>query len=477
MKPITFIIYIAFYAIESHAYDYDTKYYDQTIDHFNFASYGSQTFKQKYLYNDTYWDRSNGPIFFYTGNEGPIEGFLQNSGLVYDLAVQSKALIVFAEHRFYGSSLPFGKDSFTPEKISLLTLEQAMADYAIMIKHLKEDLSVQNTQVIAFGGSYGGMLAAYMRFKYPNVIDGALAASAPIYLIAGKGDRTEFFADVTKDFEKADPMCPKTVMTAFSKLDSLVQMGDQGLKTITETFRLCKPLTAAQATHLKGWVRNSFTSLAMMDYPYPTHFLAPLPGYPVNYACKMILAAADPLQGLAEAAGLFYNGTGGSLKCFDIFTEFIECADPTGCGTGNDGLAWDYQACTELILPKGSNGQTDMFPSLPFTLKMRDEYCQKTWNVKPRNDWLDISVWGEDIKSASNIIFSNGELDPWRGGGVLSNISDTLVSFIVKGGAHHYDMRGSDSRDIPSVIGVRAEESNLINKWIAKSKLLKRKNI
>ena len=38
-----------------------------------------------------------------------------------------------------------------------------------------------------------------MRFKYPNVIDAALAASAPIYMVTFQGTEREFFfSAVTK---------------------------------------------------------------------------------------------------------------------------------------------------------------------------------------------------------------------------------------------------------------------------------------
>ena len=47
---------------------------------------------------DEYWQKFSGPIFFYTGNEGPITGFWDASGFVHELASKYHALIVFGEH-------------------------------------------------------------------------------------------------------------------------------------------------------------------------------------------------------------------------------------------------------------------------------------------------------------------------------------------------------------------------------------------
>ena len=41
---------------------------------------------------------------------------------------------------------------------SLLTSAQAMADYALLINSYKADHGAQSSAVIAFGGSYGGMV-------------------------------------------------------------------------------------------------------------------------------------------------------------------------------------------------------------------------------------------------------------------------------------------------------------------------------
>lgn len=56
--------------------------------------------------------------------------------------------------RYYGKSLPFADESFNVPQIGLLTVEQALADYAVMITELKQQLAATDCPVIVFGGRW-----------------------------------------------------------------------------------------------------------------------------------------------------------------------------------------------------------------------------------------------------------------------------------------------------------------------------------
>ena len=65
-------------------------------------------------------------------------------------------------------------------------------------------------------------------------------------------------------------------------------------------------------------------------------------------------------------------------------------------------------------------------------------------------------------------MFSNGLLDPWHGGGVLQNISDTLLAVLIPNGAHHIDLMftSPEDKNYPDVLWARAFEREQIQKWI-----------
>ena len=450
----------------SETVEYEEHFVASKIDHFNPYMKEPAVFQQRMLISEKFFDEESGPILVYTGNEGPIDQFWNNTGFVMELAEAFNGYIVFIEHRFYGKSLPFGDAWMQVYNYQYLTVEQAIADYAVILTNLKAKLGNKNRKVIAFGGSYGGILTAYMRFKYPNIIDGGLAASAPIYPM-GKYD---FYRAVTEDCGRYNSQCPVKVRQAFAAIMKLRDEGDTGFAKITSMFSLCGTLTEKNFQHFLLYVRNIFTIMAMADYPYPASFLGNLPAYPINQACDTMLNADDALDGLAKATVTFYNATSGPASCYDPAKEYIDCADATGCGTM---FQWDIQVCLQVRIPSGTNNVTDMFPPIkPWENTDYEEYCSAKYGNKlsyqQTTDFYNINFWGSNIRGASKLIFSNGDLDPWRYGGVLEPVlgADSVFPVLVKGGAHHLDLRGSDKRDPATVTAARAFEKLVIESWL-----------
>lgn len=130
------------------------------------------------------------------------------------------------------------------------------------------------------------MLAAWLRMKYPQWFQGALAASAPIIFFDGVVDPRAYNDIATNDFKKADENCPDNIRLGFAKLAELALFSDS-YESIKEIFGLCDaPTNADDVKVLIGTISGALGTMAMVDYPYPTNFVTPLPAWPVNESCK-----------------------------------------------------------------------------------------------------------------------------------------------------------------------------------------------
>lgn len=98
--------------------------------------------------------------------------------------------------------------------------------------------------MIAFGGSYGGMLTAWMRFKYPHVIQGGIAASAPIRYFKGATEPEAFNEIITNSFRNASHDCPDVIKESWNILEQ-AKNRPETWDEISSIFNTCKPIKKA----------------------------------------------------------------------------------------------------------------------------------------------------------------------------------------------------------------------------------------
>lgn len=458
------------------------QFLEQPLNHFEATS---ASYEQRFFVCDAFFNASEQPgaIFFYAGNEADVELYLNNTGLMWEHAERFNALLVFAEHRYFGKSMPpRGDRSNRTAYLEHLSSAQALQDFVRVIRHVKTSQSRASTPlevpVIAFGGSYGGMLAAWLRMKDPAAVDGAIAASAPLLAFLGETygppvDPEAFLRIATFDASKAAGSAPRCVANIRRAIDAMLEKGKtrDGREELARLLHLCDPAVLAteeQVTMLLTSVMGAYVSMAMGNYPYPSSYLtagnSPLPAYPVRVACSHLAGdfgdnASALLTAFRDSVGVFYNSSGAE-RCY--FPD----AGPSGDPVDRQNL-WGYLNCAELFMPFSSDGVHDMFPAHAFDLEEADAQCIAGWGVHIRPHWA-IDTYGgrRALYQTSNIVFSNGNFDPWSGTGVLHDISDSVVYVPVEGGAHHVDLFFSHPMDPPAISEARATEMTHVARWI-----------
>jgi pimeloyl-ACP methyl ester carboxylesterase len=309
-------------------HDMTCEFIEQPLNHFALPRQQNSTYRQRYCYYNGHVENlRTATVLLYAGNESPLEQYINHTGLMWEMAeAMPNTQIVFVEHRYEGQSLP---DPSIPNCMAYSSAIQALADYANLIErvlfrnrtHEREEEEEGSTllhrrPVIAFGGSYGGMLSAWLRMKYPHLVQGSIAASAPIwgfplsnpskidsaYQVISHGlsrpyppTRTTSSATTTTTTEPPNH-CRDNLLAAWPLVRVLAN-STIGRELLTRSFALCGPYqggTEGGGDDLIGWAQSPWFDLAEGSFPYPSSYIpfalthsdnATLPAWPLQAAC------------------------------------------------------------------------------------------------------------------------------------------------------------------------------------------------
>lgn len=417
-------------------------YFNQLVDHDN-PNMG--TFSQRYYVDETYGKDNHAPVLFYICGESECTA-RDFDGATRVMAKKFKAKLVALEHRYYGKSLP--RKTLSTEDLKYLTTEAALKDLAEFQNHLTSEKHWTG-KWIAIGGSYPGSLSAYYRAKYPNLVVGSLASSAPVM---AKEDFNDYDAHITK---VAGQACANEIRAVVKEVEDAVNDPDKLAR-----------------------IKNMFAASNVQNHDDFLELVAEIGAFAIQYGmkdtfCRLITEGADSLASYAKFANLIYNNLG--IKAIDLIVPGSVSEDPNDYP--NIGMRqWYYQSCTEYGYWQTANSDPEKSTrSALIDLKYYRNACKRLFgieqpaNITHTNEYFYTPLLDE--KSVSNILFTNGSDDPWSTLSMSENNSNNtnknLYYYTIDGSAHCNDLQEPSGRDSSSLKLARAMTENLMKSWLS----------
>lgn len=331
-----------------------TRLIDLRVDHFN--PLDRRTFDARYFINQQDWF-AGGPIFVYVPNR--FEDYTQflTAGAVYEISHDTNGMMVALEPRYYGESRP--TPDLTVENLQWLTIHQQLADLAQLIGFVKSNYyGALNSRVILFGRGYGGAYALWARQKYPNLVDGVWASSAPINAAL---EYPQFLPNTYNVFNNiGGPECGQIITNAFQFIEDSVRSGE--MSYVYERMQFCTPLDVEIEEHV-----------ALMFYVISLNignfFVSNARYTDVTEACDIMLTvdAEHPPENDLDAFARWYMDEFRQLgedECISIkpYTVVYRNTswDSIATSTGNRQGSW--LSCTQFgQYPTSNNGENHPF--------------------------------------------------------------------------------------------------------------------
>nr|XP_029732384.1 putative serine protease K12H4.7 [Aedes albopictus] len=446
-----------------------TLWFDQLLDHNDPTN--PTTWKQRYYVNDEYFknEDDNGPVFLMIGGEGEATARWMTEGAWVHYAQEYGALCFQLEHRFYGKSHP--TEDLSTKNLAYLTSEQALSDLAYFIEAMKLKYQLgRSNRWIAFGGSYPGSLAAWLREKYPYLVFGSISSSGPLL---AKIDFKEYFEVVTNSLKRYSPDCVANVRSAMSQVETLLKHMI-GQRNLNEKFKLCDPVEKSIENELD--ISSLFEAIAsnfagVVQYNKDN---SPHAKLTIDEVCDVMMnqTIGVPVARLAVVNEMVMNQD--KVKCLDyVYDKTIKQMQNTSWDSdvANGARQWIYQTCNEFGFYQTSDTADsvfgDRFPAEFFTRQCADVYGRR-FDQKALNRavYRTNTNYGALNPSTTNVLYVHGSIDPWHRLGLTESNDIQMPTIFIDGTAHCANMYEPKEDDFPQLKAARVQISSFIGRLL-----------
>ncbi|KAI1695371.1 serine carboxypeptidase s28 domain-containing protein [Ditylenchus destructor] len=384
----------------------------QDVDHFNKSD--ESKFDQIFLYNPEY-ATNNSVNFLQLGGEGGIDiGDLERGYMPW--AKEFGANVFVLEHRYYGKSQP------SEAGMQYLSSEQALADSAVFISSINEKLNITSPKWIVFGYSYSANLAAWMRMKYPELVLGAVASSAPV---EAKLDFKEYFKVIAEKLKlHGNKNCTNDFRRYFSKVQTLL-LTEEGRKRLGVEGNGTIDFVSGKLP----WIQND-------DLQHSG----------VIFMCHLYKQLAD---NISNPNATNFRNTSCHIKATDL------------ANGRTDDDSWLWQTCTEFGYYQTTHIDGGIYDDAVLTVRDYIEMkCSRNFpemhfnesSIQAAIDKTNAFYGGSKNFNATNVVFVNGSEDPWHPLSVYDTPNDSVKSILVQGASHCADWLTVDKAKIPEAM-------------------------
>lgn len=375
------------------------------------------------------------------------------------------------QNLFIDSFVCFYRDLSTKNLI-YLSSEQALADLATFIESMNIKMKLnETTKWIAFGGSYPGSLAAWVREKYPFLIHGSISTSGPLL---AKANFYEYFYVVEDSLRTYSDECVAAVRQGIAQIETLMKHMI-GQRSLNEKFKLCDPIEKTindvyNIANLYESIAGNFAGVVQYNKDNSPHSKIT-----IDQVCDLMTNTTIGPQVTRLGAVNSLILASEKEPCLDykydkMIIEVRNVSWDSEAASGN--RQWTYQTCTEFGFYQTSDDERFLFREY-FPLDFFIKQCVDIYGTRFGADELQNAIqrtnnfYGALNPATTNVLYVHGSIDPWHALGLIEMVDPKMPVIYINGTAHCANMyEPNDETDLPQLKSARVKINEFIKQLL-----------